>query len=277
VSDEADEHLATGWDPGTAITDTFLRAASLSVADVALGARMGRRTVRTDAFAAADHGVPSGFGNIVTLLQPLPYDGWPAVLDELEGFFGIGPGGPGGPGRGTVELFSPWPTPDLRARGWFLYGHPPLMTRPAGPLPSLPAPAGLRIVEVADEATLLDFERTVVESFPLPEAAPLLGGGLLGPAVLDDDRWRFFVGYEADTPVTTAAVLVDHGHNHVNFVATRPEARRRGYGEAVTWRATLADPARPAALLASDPGRPVYERMGFGAVLRFTLWGFNRG
>jgi hypothetical protein len=263
-----DEHLATGWDAGTPTGDTFLRAISLSMADIGLGVALGHRTWLTDAYAGTDYRVPSGLGNLVVLLQPLPFDGWEAVLDEVEGL--------AAGGRGEFELFSPWPTPDLRPRGWHLHGHPPLMTRPPGPPATWPEPEGLRIVPVADERALADFERTLVESFPFTGAEPLLPGGLLGPALLDDRRWRLFVGYVGDEPVTTAGALVDHGHNSVNFVSTRAGARSRGYGEAVTWWATRADPALPAALLASDPGRPVYERMGYVAILRFTLWGLSR-
>jgi hypothetical protein len=40
----------------------------------------------------------------------------------------------------------------------------------------------------------------------------------------------------------------------------------------VTWAATVAAPALPAVLLASDPGRPVYERMGYLPLLRATMW-----
>ena len=150
------------------------------------------------------------------------------------------------------------------------------MTRPAGPPATWPEPDGLRVVTVTGEDGLADFERTVVEGFPLADARPLLPGRLFGPALLEDRRWRFFVGYVGDEPVTTAAALVEHGHNSVNFVATRPGARGRGYGEAVTWWATRADPTLPAALLASDPGRPVYERMGYRAEFRFTLWALSR-
>ena len=94
-----DGHRATGWDPGTPVTDTFLRAVSLGMADVGLGRALGHRTRETDAYGAVDYGVPSGFGNIVVLLQPLPYEGWEAVLDEIESFFAGE--------RGDVELFSP--------------------------------------------------------------------------------------------------------------------------------------------------------------------------
>jgi len=56
-----------------------------------------------------------------------------------------------------------------------------------------------------------------------------------------------------------------------NHVATVPDARRRGYGEALSWRAALADPSLPAMLLSSDIARPVYERVGFLPLLRITL------
>jgi GNAT superfamily N-acetyltransferase len=271
--------LADGWAAGTPVGDNLVRAVTLSMADVGTGELLGHRTLVTEAYGAVDHGEPAGFANAVTLLQPLPYGRWEAVVGDLEdwcGFEGRPSGGERAGPTGEVLLFSAWPTPDLAGRGWVLHGHPPLMTRSAGPLPSLPAPDGLQIVPVSDERTLADFERTLVEAFPLADAGPLLPGGLFGPRLLDEPRWRMFVGYADGEPVATAGVFVEHGLNYVNYVATRAEWRGRGFGEALTWRATLADPSRPAALLASDPGRPVYERMGYRSLLRFTLWGRDR-
>jgi hypothetical protein len=40
----------------------------------------------------------------------------------------------------------------------------------------------------------------------------------------------------------------------------------------MTWEATLAWPDLPATLIASDAGRPTYERMGYLSVVRVTLW-----
>ena len=57
-----------------------------------------------------------------------------------------------------------------------------------------------------------------------------------------------------------------------NLVATIPDARGRGYGEALTWHAARADPSLPAMLLSSDDGRSIYERMGFLPLQRITLW-----
>jgi hypothetical protein len=45
---------------------------------------------------------------------------------------------------------------------------------------------------------------------------------------------------------------------------------------ALTWRVTLADPGLPALLLASDEGRPVYERMGYMRLFRSALWSRDR-
>ena len=43
-------------------------------------------------------------------------------------------------------------------------------------------------------------------------------------------------------------------------------------GAAVTWAATSADPDVPAVLVASDDGRPTYERMSDAALERWTAW-----
>jgi hypothetical protein len=63
-----------------------------------------------------------------------------------------------------------------------------------------------------------------------------------------------------------------HGITEIDWVGTLPVARGRGVGAAVTWAATAVDPSRPAVLIASDPGRPVYERLGYLPINRFTLW-----
>jgi GNAT superfamily N-acetyltransferase len=62
------------------------------------------------------------------------------------------------------------------------------------------------------------------------------------------------------------------GATLVEYVATLPAARGRGIGAAVTWAATLADPASPAVLVSSDDGRPTYERMGYLPLERWTAW-----
>jgi GNAT superfamily N-acetyltransferase len=59
-------------------------------------------------------------------------------------------------------------------------------------------------------------------------------------------------------------------------MATAPAARGRGYGEAITWAATLCRSDLPATLQASDMGLPVYTRMGYRTVAEFTVWDRDR-
>jgi hypothetical protein len=44
----------------------------------------------------------------------------------------------------------------------------------------------------------------------------------------------------------------------------------------MTWPATTADAEAPSMLIASDLGRPTYERMGYLPMARFTVWAGTR-
>jgi GNAT superfamily N-acetyltransferase len=140
---------------------------------------------------------------------------------------------------------------------------------PGSPLPT--APAELRIVEVADAATLADVERVLIDGFPLPELQPVRAGSLFDERVLGGPL-RLWVGYLDDRPVTTAGALADEVLNGIYCVATLAEARGRGYGMAITARAVAASPALPAVLQASDLGYRIYQRLGFTEVARYGVW-----
>jgi len=81
-----------------------------------------------------------------------------------------------------------------------------------------------------------------------------------------------WVGYLDGEPVATSAAYVGPHHVDVEMISARPEVRGRGVGRAVTAAATLAAPDLPAMLISSDDGRPVYARLGYVPILRFTLW-----
>ena len=100
--------------------------------------------------------------------------------------------------------------------------------------------------------------------FPVPPspAPPALLGG----------PTRFWLACVDGVPVATALSHVAHGVVNVEAVTTLPSIAGRGLGEAVTWAATLAEPALPAVLIASDDGVGIYRRMGYLAVSRWTLW-----
>ncbi len=259
----ADEPLRTGWEPGCPIGDTVLRDYLTSWGDwiEGLGRACGGRTERDDDIVLSDLGSASLFLNTALSLRPPAATDFDDVVARTRRFFDAGPGG-------RYVWFNPWPTPDLRAHRFELAGHPPFMLRSVGGEPRV-APAGLRIEHVGDERGMAAFDRVASLGFPMPEVGD---GPLFGPAALGVDGYRVWVGYDGEEPVATASAHVGRGLQHVEIVATRPEWRGRGYGEALTWRATLADPALPAVLIASDDGRPVYERMGYLPVSRFTLW-----
>ena len=181
----------------------------------------------------------------------------------MEAFFAQRQGGP-------WLLWSGWPTPELGRLGYVLWEHPSIMVRPPGG-EAPPSPPELRIVEAQHAGRLADVERVLVEGYPLIGLEKRLPGCLF-PARALGGRFRFWAGYVGEQPVSVAAALVDEAVVHVCFVATRPEARGRGYGAALTWRATIADPGRPALLEASDDGRAVYERMGYRVAARMSLW-----
>lgn len=261
--------LETGWLPTTPDGDTYQRRFLLNWAsNCAAQARdVGGRTAESPAVAMADSGRPSAFTNCATLLQPLAADTAPAILADIAEFYAFDDPNR----RREVLLLSAWPTGDLRPWGWSLMGHPPVHLLPSGATPR-PGPAELRIEEVGDVIGLRAWEQVVIEGFPLQNLIAAEPGALTGAGWSANPRAKRWVGWVDGRPVCASAAWIEYGVNNVTAVATLPDARRRGYGEALTWRAALADPALPAMLFSSDDGRPVYDRMGFLPLWRLTLW-----
>jgi GNAT superfamily N-acetyltransferase len=87
------------------------------------------------------------------------------------------------------------------------------------------------------------------------------------------------VGYEGERAVTAAAVFPVSGTIYVAFVATHPDARKKGYAEAAMRRAI--EEGRKAwglvrvTLHASDAGRPLYQAMGFESGATVALLAFS--
>jgi GNAT superfamily N-acetyltransferase len=257
--------LRSGWEADAPPADTLLRrfVANWAEAHAVPVAVMGGRCLSRPDVAATNLGRPAGFLNNAVLLAPLGDDA-PATMAAVDELYASGD-------AGEVLLFSAWPTPDLRAYGWQLEGHPPVMMRAPGPA-SVRRPADdLAVEEVRDAAGLWAFEQVLVRGYPL-EVSDLRPGCVFDDAVLEDGRLRCWVGWRDGEPVSAASTFVDCGVNDVTLLATLPAHRGHGYGEALMWPATTADPDLPALLLSSDDGRPVYERMGYVALFRFTVW-----
>jgi hypothetical protein len=265
------EYLDPGYDAGTAAGDNllndFCRAEVEGWRRWALAAA-GRHGSDPDLGVSwADTGCLSVSGNHSQWSRPIDVDQAAAVVEALSTHYGRAPGGP-------YVVFSAFPTPDLHGLGMRAVGHPPLMVRTAGqPVEAGHPNLSLRIERVSTTQQLLDFERTIIEAFPVEELVPWQPGSFVPAGLLDDDAWHLLVGYDEDgRPVATSAAFVTDHVVDVTWVSCRPESRRRGFGEAMTWGATLIDPSKPAMLIASDDGLPLYQRMGYVTLLRFTLW-----
>jgi GNAT superfamily N-acetyltransferase len=245
----------------TTDTRTLTERAMAASADRVLQCAIatGRPHRRDGDLAVAWQGDRGFFTNVGCVLgRP---DSWPDLLDRIGEV--VPPGRP-------VSLVSAESVPDLGPAGWQLVGHPPLMVRAAagdGP----PVPAELTVTRVSDDASLEVFERTLVDGYPDPSLQPYEWGHLFDARVLEGTT-TFLTGWVAGRPVATAAGHVAHGVNLVELVATAPDGRGRGYGAALTWAAATVEPGLPAVLIASDLGRPVYERLGFLAVSGWTFW-----
>lgn len=74
---------------------------------------------------------------------------------------------------------------------------------------------------------------------------------MYGPTLVDDPFFRFVVGYLEDRPVAGAAAILIDGSAGIYAVGTAEHARRRGFGQAVTWAAIQAgvDAGRDIAVL----------------------------
>jgi GNAT superfamily N-acetyltransferase len=81
-----------------------------------------------------------------------------------------------------------------------------------------------------------------------------------------------YVGWAEGRAVSTAATFARPAAVAVYWVATLPEYQGRGYAEALV-RYALAQTGRARTLLQASPaGYPLYERMGYRPVTKFTYY-----
>jgi hypothetical protein len=264
-------HLTTGWEPDLEDADSLCLTWMRHWADQveAFAGSAGASTVRDERFLLADYGRPASYFNSVVLLAPPPDQ---PAFDELVAEIETRVAG----GTGDVHLWSLWPTPDLRGRGWELDGHPPLLVRPPGRVPAEPAGAPPPVrVQTADQ--LATWERIVVDGYPMPDLQPLRTGALVGPALLDDPRVRLWIGHDgAGTPVTATGQFVARGVAGFAMGVTLPGHRGRGLWARQVALRLRTEPDRWHVGVFSDFSRRGAEQAGFLPVVRHTLWHLPR-
>lgn len=137
------------------------------------------------------------------------------------------------------------------------------------PLPeAMPDPAGLEIRRVETDG-LADHAIVIERGFGIDR--PLVDA-IVSAAASADPRFTFYVGYVEGQPVVSGLAVLTGSTIGVYNIATIEEARRRGYGAAIT-RRILVDGAAAGGtvgtLQASDMGKPVYEALGFRTVITY--------
>ena len=146
------------------------------------------------------------------------------------------------------------------------------MTGMAGDILPFEAPGhpALRFVRITDDQTIKDFVELNCVGYNLPVE---LGHSVIGEHSLWHEHAYGFVAYEGHTPVSTATAIVNEGCLFLFLVATAPEARRKGYAEAVVRHALetahAATGIKRTVLHASEDGYPVYRKIGYHTTAKF--------
>jgi len=168
-----------------------------------------------------------------------------------------------------LAVCDPWSDLDLGRNGLRYEADRPWMVRPAGPVPQISVPDGVVIERVADDAGLVDFERTAAIGFG---ATPQPPHTWHGRGLLADARFDLWLGRHAGDAIATANGFREAGVLGIYSVSTLPDARRRGSGRAMTARAVAATPDVPAVLQPSEMAEPLYRRLGFERFTTFRTW-----
>lgn len=141
------------------------------------------------------------------------------------------------------------------------------MKPPAHPMPEIE----VRRVEAG--AVLNDFRAIGSTCFHVPIA---WFSEVFDEQVAARGTFVCWVGYRDGTPVATAASVRSNGAIGIYNVATAPEYRRRGYGEAITRYAIDASVRESGAgrlvLQSTSQGHGIYDRMGFRPVTRLLVY-----
>ena len=269
---ETEEHLETGYGVAAPRGDNLHNDFAQGEAEAfcGLAAARGDRVGEFEEFSLTltDSGSPTPFGNVAVLRRPLRESEWAGAVRVMHHFYAQHDGGP-------YIVFSAWPTPDLHSMGFALVGHPPMMFRPAAPVSETMIP-GFDIRNVDGSRAARDWEYVMVHGYPVPELQPFEPGCFLPERALAAKGWHHYVGYLDDEPVATGSAYVGATHVHVEFISALESTRGKGIGRTITAVATTSSPDLPAMLISSDLGRPVYDKLGYLPLLRFTLWAGNR-
>ena len=194
------------------------------------------------------------------------------LITRADAFFG-------GLSRGySVKVRDSGEDEDLRAAceaaGLELFGEPvPEMLR-RSPLAEPPAPDGVTVRLVDDEAGIGDFVDVNAEAYAtygMPAAVPPELFDQTATLLADPDA-HIVIASRGGEALAAAMAYESDGVASLQWVGTRPGARTRGLGALVTVRATNLAFERGASsctLQASPMGAPLYLQLGYETIYHY--------
>lgn len=217
---------------------------------------------------AAGSDFPVSANGVVRLDPTVPAA---TVIDAAESWFGA-------KGRGySLTTNGHLGDQDLgteaEARGLLRIMDTPAMVCDAR-LPDRTPPDGVEVRTITDAAGLADFiaiNDAAYQTLGMP--AGVIADMLRDPARILAPHVHTLVAYEGDRPLAAAQVMLSHGIGGVYYVGVIEEARGRGLADLITASVTNLGFDLGAAfvtLQASSMGDPVYRKMGYREVYRYT-------
>jgi ribosomal protein S18 acetylase RimI-like enzyme len=147
------------------------------------------------------------------------------------------------------------------------------------PIRSPPVPSGLEIREVRSQEDLIAFFEVSRLSFGDEANLPELETARFSSSSTASFSGALYLGLVDGKPAATSLRSTTGSTAGIYFVGTIAEFRRRGFGEAMTWRAATdgrKEGCTMSCLEASEMGRSVYEKMGYKTVIEYKVWRPNK-
>jgi GNAT superfamily N-acetyltransferase len=113
-----------------------------------------------------------------------------------------------------------------------------------------------------------------VDGFPRPALQPFRPGRMLPAEALAVPGWRAWLARHGGEPAAACCSYDDGTTLGIYWLATLPGHRSLGLGRTVMAAALGACPERPAVLVATAAGVPLYTSLGFTAVSEAAWYRF---
>jgi GNAT superfamily N-acetyltransferase len=145
----------------------------------------------------------------------------------------------------------------------------PVMDRPPGPVSVITAGD---VTKVGDAGELAEAEQVIVHGFPQRVHQPYVRGQALPSHLLDIPGWTAWLARRDGVPAAAGFSYDDGKAVGIYWLATLPEHRSHGLARAIMAKVLAAHPDRPATLVSTEAGEPLYRSLGFATVSTATWY-----